>query len=106
LGNRTFEGPTRATGYQAFPSRHTAVAFAVATPFALEYNADWLYGAAALTNLARVGSREHWVSDTVGGSLIGYALGRIFWESSRAPKKGEPRVMVTPSSVGLAWQTD
>ena len=106
LGNRTFEGPTRATGYQALPSRHTAVAFAVATPFALEYNADWLYGAAALTNLARVGSREHWVSDTVGGSLIGYALGRIFWESSRARKKGEPRVMVTPSSVGLAWQTD
>jgi membrane-associated phospholipid phosphatase len=77
--------------------------WAVATPFALEYNAPWLYGIAGLTNLARVGSREHWVSDTVASSLIGYGLGRIFWQSSRHPEKGEPRVMLQPGGVGLAW---
>ena len=59
----------------------------MATPFAKEYDAPWLYGVAAVTNLARVGSRQHWVSDTV----LGYAIGKVFWEASRAPQKGAPR---------------
>jgi membrane-associated phospholipid phosphatase len=89
--------------YDSFPSGHTIVAWAVATPFALEYNAPWLYGVAGLTNLARAGSRQHWVSDTVAGSLLGYGIGRIFWESSRAPGRSRPNVMVTPSGVKLSW---
>ena len=106
LGNRSFSKFSSDSRYSAFPSRHTSVAWAVATPFALEYDAPWLYGVAALTNLARVGSREHWVSDTVAGSLIGYGLGRIFWESSRSRGKNEPRVMISPSGVTLAWEVD
>ena len=106
LGNRSFNPFSSDSRYQAFPSRHTSVAWAVATPFALEYNAPWLYGVAALTNLARVGSREHWVSDTVAGALIGYGLGRIFWESSRSRGKNEPRVMLTPPGITLAWEVD
>ena len=47
--------------------------------FAEEYDAPWLYGLAAVTNLARVGSRNHWLSDTVAGSALGYAIGRVFW---------------------------
>ncbi|MBI2318382.1 MAG: phosphatase PAP2 family protein, partial [Betaproteobacteria bacterium] len=82
-GSREFKPFTSTSGFDAFPSRHAAVAWAVATPFALEYHAPWLYGIAAVTNLARVGSREHWFSDTVAGSLIGYGIGRIFWESAR-----------------------
>ncbi len=104
LGNSSFQYFTSDSRFNAFPSRHTAVAWAVATPFALEYDANWLYGVAALTNLGRIGSREHWVSDTVAGSLIGYGLGRIFWQSVRSPKKGEPRVMLAPSGINLAWE--
>ena len=78
--------------------------WAVATPFAEQYDAPQ-YGVAAITNLARVGSRQHWMSDTVAGSALGYAIGKIFWESSRNPrKKGEPRVMVHPSGVNVAWE--
>jgi len=102
--NRDFKPFSSTTGFDAFPSRHTALAWAVATPFALEYNAPGLYAVAALSNLARVGSREHWFSDTVAGSLIGYGIGHIFWESSRTPRKGEPRVLVNPSGVHLAWE--
>jgi membrane-associated phospholipid phosphatase len=102
LGRSNFEHFSTDSDHQAFPSRHTVAAWAVATPYALEYG-TWLpYGVAALTNLARVGSREHWVSDTVGGSLLGYAVGRIFWESSRSPGKNEPRVMVSPTSITVA----
>jgi membrane-associated phospholipid phosphatase len=106
LGNHSFSSFTTDARYNAFPSRHTSVAWAVATPFALEYDAPWLYGAAFITNLARVGSREHWVSDTVAGSLIGYGLGRIFWESSRSQNRAVPRVMVYPNGIRLAWVTD
>lgn len=105
LGNRSFEHFSSGGKFDAFPSRHTAVAWAVATPFALEYDAPWLYGVAALTNLARIGSRDHWVSDTVAGSLLGYGLGRIFWESSRARSKYAPRVLLTPDGLGFAWET-
>jgi membrane-associated phospholipid phosphatase len=86
----------------SMPSRHTAVAWAVATPFAEEYKAPWLYGVAAITNLARIGKQEHWVSDTVAGSLLGYGIGRLFWESSRANSQ-LPQVMIDPSGVTMSW---
>ena len=104
LGNHAFKPFSATAGFDSLPSGHTIVSWAVATPFAEEYDAPWLYGLAAVTNLARVGSRQHWVSDTVVGSVLGYAIGRVFWESSRAPKKGEPRVLIHPSGINLAWE--
>jgi len=102
-GSHSFKPFSMTAGYDGFPSGHTIVMWAVATPFAEEYDAPWLYGLATVTNLARVGSRNHFVSDTVAGSVLGYAIGRVFWESSRAPRKGEPRVMVHPSGVNVSW---
>jgi len=103
LGKKEFNWLTRDDTYASFPSRHTTVAWALATPFALEYDMPWLYGVAALTNLSRIGSREHWVSDTVASSLIGYGLGRLFWQSGRDQEKGEPHVYFDGSSLGLKW---
>lgn len=91
-------------GHDSFPSRHAIVAWAVATPFAEEWNAPWLYGVAGLTNLARVGSREHWFSDTVAGSLMGYGIGRLFYDSGRAATKSGPQVLLSPRSVQLQWK--
>jgi membrane-associated phospholipid phosphatase len=90
----------------AFPSRHAILAWAVATPFALEYDSNWRYATAAVASLARVTKREHWMSDVVAGSLLGYGIGRIFWESSRAQNKGGPRAMLDPSGIRLAWDLD
>jgi membrane-associated phospholipid phosphatase len=103
LGSREFNWLTSDDAYAAFPSRHTAVAWALATPFALEYDMPWLYGVAALTNLARIGSREHWVSDTVASSVLGYGIGRLFWQSGRDQSKREPRVLFDGSSLGFLW---
>ena len=103
LGNTHFNAFSRDNGNTSFPSRHSAAAWAVVTPYALQYDMPWLYGAAMLTNLARVGGRDHWVSDTVAGSLIGYGMGRLFWEASR--NKNMPRVMVGRNSIQLAWET-
>jgi len=102
MGKSSFEPFSGDDQHQSFPSRHAAVAWAVATPFAKEYD-TWLpYGIAAITNLARVGSREHWFSDTVAGSLVGFGIGRIFWESSRSRGRNDARVMVSPNSITVA----
>ena len=46
---------------------------------------------------------SNWLSDTVAGSLLGYGIGRIFWESSRTPGRNRPNVIVDPSGIKLSW---
>ena len=79
--------------------------WAAVTPYAKEYDLPWLYGVAALTNAARVGSREHWLSDTVAGSLLGYALGHFAWQGRRDARLGKtgPALALTPDGVGVRW---
>ena len=107
IGGRAFSPFARTGSNDSFPSNHTITAWAVAAPFALEYNAPWLYGVAAISNAARVGSRAHWLSDTVAGSALGYGVGRIFWQSDREPRTGAtglvPQISVSPNSVAAAW---
>lgn len=105
LGNNNFKplSGSASNGTDGFPSGHTIITWAVATPFAEEYNAPWLYGVAAVTNLARVGSRQHWVSDTVAGSLLGYGIGKIFWESSHSANKNGFRILPSPSGIDVSW---
>jgi membrane-associated phospholipid phosphatase len=94
------------SGDDAFPSRRSALMWAAVTPYAKELDMPWLYGVAALTNAARVGSREHWLSDTVAGSVLGYALGHLTWEARRASRKGAPRLALGPQSVALQWDLE
>jgi membrane-associated phospholipid phosphatase len=103
LGKSSFNPGKSGDDHAAFPSGHSMGAWALATPFALEYDMPWLYGVAALTNLGRIASREHWVSDTVASSLLGYGLGRIFWQSGRDQAKGEPRVLFDGSNLNFLW---
>jgi membrane-associated phospholipid phosphatase len=88
----------------SMPSGHTALAWAVATPFAKQYDAPWLYGVAALTNVARVSSRKHWVSDTVAGAVVGYGLGSLFWEWRAREAVNGPAIAVSLDGVAARWQ--
>lgn len=90
-------------GTSGFPSGHTTAMWAMVTPYAKEYQAPWLYGIAALTNLARVTDRKHFVSDTVGGSLLGYAIGNAFWNWHQ---DSEPKLTIEGEGVALTWHTD
>ena len=83
----------------SFPSFHTALAWSVLTPIAQHYDAPWLYGVAALTNVARISDHQHWLSDTVGGALLGYAIGD--WFNSHGPLGGTS-VMLAPRAVVLS----
>ena len=89
----------------SFPSGHSAIAFAAVTPLAKEYDAPWLYGVAALASAGRVAGREHWVSDTVAGGIIGYAMGSWLWNAQRDQGKSGLSINPGPKEVSVVWQT-
>jgi membrane-associated phospholipid phosphatase len=70
---------------RAFPSLHSATAFAAASalvgevrerdPRAMWFAAPLLYGAAAVPGLTRMYLDQHWASDVVAGAFIGTLLG-------------------------------
>jgi len=67
--------------YDAFPSGHTAIAFAIATVFASRYNDTKVvpvlcYSAASIVGVTRLIEHEHWASDVFVGGLIGYLCGK------------------------------
>jgi membrane-associated phospholipid phosphatase len=89
----------------SWPSIHTTVMWAMITPYAKAYDAPWLYGVAAVTNVARIMGREHWFSDTVAGSLLGYAIGDFMWELHQDQESGVT-LDISPGRVALNWSFD
>ena len=87
----------------SFPSVQTTLAWSVLTPIAQHYDAPWLYGLAALTNVGRIAGRDHWLSDTVAGSVLGYAVGS--WFGRRTDAAGNASggsVMLMPRGVAMS----
>ena len=106
LGPASFGVQKHRTG-SSFPSVQSALAWAVLPPYAEHYRHPWLYGAAALTGAARVMGRHHWVSDTVGGALLGYWIGDYLYQHGRtASDRPQPRVAITPQSLVLSLPFD
>ena len=65
--------PGAGTPTSSFPSGHTALAFALITPYAELYHAPILYAIPVAVGLARVAAVDgHWASDAVGGGFIGW----------------------------------
>jgi hypothetical protein len=67
-------------GGSSFPSLHSAGAWAIASVVAREYPGPltklFAYGGAAAITAARVTSRQHFASDAIVGSALGYFIGR------------------------------
>lgn len=71
----------------SFPSGHTAVAFTVATVLSAQYGSEsavtlLAYALAAMTGWSRMNDNDHWASDILFGSYIGYISAR---EAMRMP---------------------
>lgn len=100
-GNSSFNGFNSGALQSGFASNHVAVAFALVTPFAQQHDMPWLYAVAAASSFGRVQKREHWVSDTVAGAFMGYAIGSLLTDQQRNPTG--MRLSVTPRSVVAHW---
>ena len=105
FGNSDFNGLKGSALQSGFASNHVAVAFALATPFAQQHDMPWLYGVAAASAFGRVQKRQHWLSDTVAGAAMGYAIGSMLSEQQGGYNKGM-RLSVTPQAVVANWSFD
>ncbi|MFM7024550.1 MAG: phosphatase PAP2 family protein [Limnohabitans sp.] len=91
---------------RSFPSAHTAIAFSAATFIDHRYGeqyAAWtpvLYGAAALTGLARVEANKHRWADVFAGAAIGWGTAH-FW--STPTQAGQLSVVPAGHGLALGW---
>jgi len=95
-----WDGPFSSIEYTSFPSGHATSAFSMATVYAMEYGSTiWVpvlaYTLATGTAVSRLYDNDHWASDVVIGSALGFVTGRFMWKQS---KKGNNRLVVLPSA--------
>src|SRR2546425_3899026 len=77
-------------GGLSFPSGHTTAAWSLATVVANEYRHNRLvqvsaYGLAAAASMARFTGRNHFLSDVLVGSAIGYGIGQYVYRTHHDP---------------------
>ncbi len=69
----------------SFPSGHALFAWSMASVIAHEYPRPWVkwlaYGTATAVSVTRFTGREHFPSDVVVGSVIGYLIGRHIFQA-------------------------
>jgi membrane-associated phospholipid phosphatase len=71
--------PSFSSAFNSFPSGHAASAFTLAAVLAAVLP-SWrgaLYASAGVIAFSRVGVDAHFLSDVVGGGLLGWATGRL-----------------------------
>jgi hypothetical protein len=77
-----WEGPFQGFDFTSFPSGHATAAFAVATVLGTAYKETiWVpilcYSLATGAALSRIYDNQHWASDVLVGSVIGFAVGKL-----------------------------
>jgi membrane-associated phospholipid phosphatase len=86
--DRPFTGNGRGRFFQggnSFPSQHAAISWAIASVIAHEYPGPMTqllaYGVAGSVSAARFAGHQHWASDAVVGSALGWYIGRQVFRS-------------------------
>ena len=67
--------------YASFPSGDATVAWSMITPYAVYYHEPLLYTIPVLVDFERIYKNEHWTSDVIAGSAIGFSIGYLFSEN-------------------------
>lgn len=80
------------TGGSSFPSQHAAIAWSIASIWAHEYP-GWLsqsaaYGLASIITTTRVTAKQHFPSDAIIGSVLGWYFGREVYRAHHDPEVG------------------
>jgi len=68
-------------GGKSFPSGHAISSWTMASVVAHEYRSPWIevaaYGTASAVSVARFTGKNHFASDVLVGSTLGYLIGRF-----------------------------
>lgn len=80
------------TGGYSFPSQHASIAWSIASVWAHEYP-GWIsqvaaYGLATGVSVTRVTAKEHFPSDVLVGSALGWYFGRQVYRAHHDPEVG------------------
>ena len=83
-------------GGSSFPSGHSSTVWSVATVVAYEYQKNpWIkygaFAAATAVSLSRFSGRNHFLSDIVIGSAIGFGVGRFVYKERHDPDLDQPQ---------------
>jgi membrane-associated phospholipid phosphatase len=86
------------SGGDSFPSEHAAGAWSIASVVAHEYPGTLTqilaYGMASAVSISRVAAKQHFPSDVLIGSAIGWLSGEVVYRAHHDPELG-----------GSSWQT-
>ncbi len=98
-----WDGPFQGFDYTSFPSGHAAIAFSIATVIATSYQKTiWVpvlcYSLATGAALSRVYDNQHWVSDVLIGSVIGFGIGKLVVRNESKLKV----LPVSPTGPGIS----
>lgn len=89
-------------GGSSFPSGHAITAWSLATVIAEEYHDKPLvrfgaYGLAAAVSISRYTGRNHFLSDALVGSILGYGIGRYVYHAHHDPTIDAPGGTTAPA---------
>ncbi|MGA8489262.1 MAG: capsule assembly Wzi family protein [Terriglobales bacterium] len=92
-------------GGSSFPSEHSAIAWSIASVWAHEYP-GWLsqiaaYGLASTITVTRVTAKQHFPSDVIVGSALGWYFGSQVYRAHHDPELGgSPWGSLLPENTG------
>ncbi len=93
------------TGNTSMPSGHSTVAFAVSSVLANRINNTFasigLYTLAGITALSRVYHDEHWASDVLLGSAVGYFIGDFISSKRNGSTGRRGNIIIYPGAGSL-----
>ncbi|MFH1160620.1 MAG: phosphatase PAP2 family protein [bacterium] len=98
-----WDGPFHGFTNTSFPSGHSATAFAIAAVVATSYQETiWVpilcYTLATGTALSRIYDNDHWASDVLAGSVIGFGIGQLVVHNESRLKV----IPVSPTGAGIS----
>jgi membrane-associated phospholipid phosphatase len=100
-GHWSFRPFTLGNDYASFVSGHSWSAFGISNIVARQIDQAWasvtLYTLATITALSRLYSDNHWLTDVVLGSVIGYAISTELWNRRHEDSVSPEAALQAPS---------
>jgi membrane-associated phospholipid phosphatase len=91
---------------RSFPSGHSGSFFAFAAVLAGEVDKPLvgalLYTLAGAVAVSRIHDNDHWASDILAGSVLGYVIGKAVLHLNRPSTEGGPSLSVGPGPGGFS----